>query len=213
MLQPQEVPAGGIVLDDLDERWDAWRPDEAADRLRALSAPWCVAGGWALDLWRGEQTREHSDLEIAIPAWAFGQVRAALEGCLFEVVGWGRVWPVDDPAFTATHQTWASEPDPRRPGGRAYRVDVFREPASGGLWACRRDEQITLAYDRAIGHDAAGVPYLRPEIVLLFKAKHARAKDQADFDAALPLLQPAAVAWLRSALDRVHPGHPWIESL
>jgi hypothetical protein len=138
MLPSQDVPTGGVVLDDIDERWDAWRPDEAADRLRVISAPWCVAGGWGLDLWRGEQTREHSDLEIAIP---------------------------------------------------------------------------TLPYDYVIGHDAVGIPYLNPGIVLLFKAKHARQKDQADFAAALPLLQPASAAWLRAAPERVHPGHPWIEPL
>jgi hypothetical protein len=212
-MLPEEVPAGGIVLDQIEERWDAWRPDEAADRLRPVSAPWCVAGGWALDLWRGEQTREHSDLEIALPAWAFGQVRSALAGYVFETVGWGRVWPIDSPAFDATHQAWVSEPDSRRPGGRAYRLDVFREPASAGNWACRRDEQITLPYDRVIGHDAVGIPYLNPEIVLLFKAKHARPKDQVDFDSALPLLRPPAAAWLRAAMERVHPGHQWIKSL
>jgi hypothetical protein len=59
MLQPQEVPTGGIVVDHIAERWDAWRPDEAAERLRAMSRPWCVAGGWGPDLWRGGQTRVH----------------------------------------------------------------------------------------------------------------------------------------------------------
>jgi hypothetical protein len=33
--------------------------------------PWCVAAGWALDLFRGMQTREHGDIEIAIPAAGF----------------------------------------------------------------------------------------------------------------------------------------------
>jgi hypothetical protein len=35
------------------------------------------------------------------------------------------------------------------------------------------------------------VPYLLPEIVLLFKAKHRRPKDRADFDGVLPLLDRA----------------------
>ena len=49
---------------------------------RGVTAPWCVAAGWALDLFRGEQTREHEDLEIAVPTTreAFGQVRNALAG-------------------------------------------------------------------------------------------------------------------------------------
>jgi hypothetical protein len=30
-----------------------------------------MAAGWALDLCRGVQTREHGDIEIAVPAAAF----------------------------------------------------------------------------------------------------------------------------------------------
>jgi hypothetical protein len=33
-----------------------------------------------------------------------------------------------------------------------------------------------------------GLPYLAPEIVLLFKAKHLEARDRIDFDNALPML-------------------------
>ena len=50
------------------ELWDAWTPNVAAERLRGVTAPWYVAAGWALDLFRGGQTREHEDLEIAVPA-------------------------------------------------------------------------------------------------------------------------------------------------
>ena len=49
------------------EAWSmAWTPDQAARALEGVSAPWAVAGGWALDLWHGMQTREHEDLEIAV---------------------------------------------------------------------------------------------------------------------------------------------------
>ena len=51
-----------------------------------------------------------------------------------------------------------------------------------------------------------GVRYLQPEIVLLFKARHLRDKDRADFAGALPLLEEPRRAWLRRALGRVHPG-------
>lgn len=66
------------------------------------------------------------------------------------------------------------------------------------------------AYDQIIRRDPAGIPYLVPEIVLLFKAKQARAKDNADLAGALPLLTPDARSWLRAMLSRVHPGHEWL---
>lgn len=55
--------------------------------------------------------------------------------------------------------------------------------------------------------------YLRPEVQLLLKAKGLRAKDQQDFDAAGPLLDTAAAAWLRESVAAVHPGHHWLAGL
>ena len=31
-------------------RWEPLTPQQAAERLRGLGAPWWIAGGWALDL-------------------------------------------------------------------------------------------------------------------------------------------------------------------
>jgi hypothetical protein len=203
----EKIPPGGTEIP--DPQWDPWRPEEAARRLAGVTAPWYVAGGWALDLFRGEQTREHGDLEIAVPAPDFGAVRAALAGYEFQVVGSGRAWPLDSPAFGVMHQTWVSEP-----GTGVYRLDVFREPQRAGAWVCRRDEGIRLPYERVIRRTADGIPYLVPEVVLLFKAKHSgEPKNQADFAATLPLLDDTAVGWLCWALARVHPGHPWIGAL
>lgn len=105
-------------------------------------------------------------------------------------------------------QTWV-----REPGHGVYRLDIFREPHDGDTWICRRDESIRLPYDQIIATSPAGIPYLVPEIVLLFKAKQIRPKDQADFSGVLPLLNPVRRAWLAAALARVHPGHPWISEL
>jgi hypothetical protein len=58
--------------------WDPWHPDDVAAQLAGVSANWCVAGGWALDLWLGRGTRNHHDLEIAIPRPDFAAVRVAL---------------------------------------------------------------------------------------------------------------------------------------
>jgi hypothetical protein len=74
MPPPEDMPPGGALLEDVDGQWEAWRPDQAAARLAPVTALWCVAGGWALDLCRGEQARDHHDLEIAVPAQAFPQI-------------------------------------------------------------------------------------------------------------------------------------------
>jgi hypothetical protein len=58
-----------------------------------------------------------------------------------------------------------------------------------------------------------GIPYLRPEGVLLYKAKAPRAKDDADFRASLDLMSPGARQWLHDALRHAYPGHHWIDAL
>jgi hypothetical protein len=188
--------------------WDPWDPAEVAGRLAGVAAPWCVAGGWALDLWHGRQTRPHHDIEIALPAGSFDQVREALAGYVFEAVGSGHRWPLRADTLRLTHQTWVREP----PAG-AYRLDVFREPHDGDTWICRRDRTIRLPYARIVHRTRGGVPYLAPEIVLLFKAKATRPQDQADLDRALPRLDARRRAWLRRTVAQVHPDHPWLDVL
>lgn len=201
-----ELPPEGIEL--VDPTWDAWQPREVAERLAGVATPWYVAAGWALDLFRGGPTREHDDLEIGVPAAGFDAVRAVLAGYEFHVVGAGRRWPLDSPAFALMHQTWV-----REPATGVYRLDVFREPHEGRTWICRRDETIRLPYAQIIQRTADGIPYLTPEIALLFKAKATRPKDEADFAGVLPMLSGGQRAWLGEALARVHPGHAWLELL
>ncbi|MFC8696754.1 nucleotidyltransferase domain-containing protein [Streptomyces parvus] len=211
----EQLPDGGTELspreiEALDSRWaSAWTPDEVARRLAGVRAPWYVAAGWALDLFRGRQTRVHGDIEIAVPAGRFPEVRRRFPGYVFDAAGSGRIWEDAAPdVLAAVHQTWV-----RDPATGDYLLDVFREPHDGDTWICRRDGSIRRRYDEIVHHTRDGIPYLAPELVLLFKAKHARPKDQADFEATVPHLSPEQRASLARLLDRVHPGHPWSAGL
>jgi hypothetical protein len=191
-------------------KWAAWRPEEVARRLAAVRAPWYVAAGWAIDLFLGGQRREHEDLEIAVPHDRFGEVVRALAAFEFFVVGDGLARPLANAgeAFAVHHQTWV-----REPATGLWRLDVFREPAEGDAWICRRDSRIRLPCADVIARTADGIPYARPEIVLLFKAKATRPKDDGDFAAVLPRLGSEARHWLVEALELVHPGHSWLADL
>ncbi|MFF2730269.1 nucleotidyltransferase domain-containing protein [Streptomyces sp. NPDC058008] len=211
----EQLPGGGVELSSdeieaLHARWSScWAPSEVAQWLAGIGTPWCVAAGWALDLFRGGQTRAHGDIEIAIPAASFPEVRQRFPGYAFDAAGSGRIWEDAAPeVLTAVHQTWL-----RDPATGNYMLDVFREPHDGDTWICRRDEGIRLPYSDIIHHTQDGIPYMAPELVLLFKAKHARPKDQSDFDATVPHLSPSQRETLAGLLDRVHPGHPWIADL
>ena len=84
--------------------------------------------------------------------------------------------------------------------------------SSAEIWVYKRDPSITMPMRQALW-ERDGVRYLCPELQLLHKAKAVRPKDQADFDAAIPLLDGDRRAWLRDAIARVRPDHPWLGRL
>jgi hypothetical protein len=211
----EQLPDGGTELspaeiEALDAKWSScWSPSQVAEQLAGTTTPWCVAAGWALDLFRGSRTREHGDIEIAIPAAAFPEIRDRFPGYAFDAVGSGRIWEEASPEVLATtHQTWLRD---RATGD--YLLDVFREPHDGETWICRHDETIRFPYSEIIHHTPGGIPYLAPELVLLFKAKHVRPKDQADFDGTIPHMTSAQRQTLAGLLARAHPGHHWLANL
>lgn len=138
------------------DAWDPWHPQVVAQRLAGVTAPWYVAGGWAIDLFRGEQSREHEDLEIAVPAGRFAEIAERLEDCEFYGVDAGRIVPLDAERMRTSHQTWAMSLATRR-----WCLDVFREPHDGDVWICRRDEEIRRPYAEIIEHDVERVRLMR----------------------------------------------------
>ncbi|WP_374216324.1 nucleotidyltransferase domain-containing protein [Frankia sp. R82] len=210
----EQLPGGTRLspaeIDALGARWSScWTPGQVARRLAGVTAPWCVAAGWALDLFLGTQTREHGDIEIALPAANFPEIRDRFPGYAFDAVSSGWIWEnATADVLAATHQTWL-----RDHGTGDYLLDVFREPHDGETWICRHDQTIRFPYGEIIRRTPEGIPYLAPELVLLFKAKHVRPKDQVDFDATIPHLAPAQRRTLARLLAHAYPGHRWQANL
>jgi hypothetical protein len=190
------------------DAWDPWTPTEVAQQLAGLEAPWCVVGGWAVDVFLGEQTREHEDLEIAVLRQHFARVRHALYGFVFHVVGDGEVRRLPDATEPdrAKHQNWVLDA-----AAMKWRVDVMLEPGDAYTWVFRKDEAIRAPRSFMVQRSSDGIPFLAPHGVLLYKAKAARPKDEADLTACLPRLELEQKVWLASALEHVHPSHPWID--
>jgi hypothetical protein len=184
-----------------------------ASRLADVSAPWYVTAGWAIDLFLGADRRPHGDIEVSVPRESLQDVAEALAAYELFAVGIpdeGLVTPLEDAGddLTAFHQTWV-----REPSSGVWRLDVFTEPSQGDTWICRRDERIRLPFAEVMEHTSDGIPYARPEIVLLFKAKSGREKDDADFAAVLPRLDAERRRWLADVIELVHPGHRWLGEL
>jgi hypothetical protein len=205
-MDSQSDLQGELIPEDV--LWDPWTPENVASRLAGTSAPWYVVAGWALDLFVGRQTRPHDDIEIGVPSGSFPEIREDLGGYDFDVVDSGRRWPLSSEMLASTFQTWL-----RDTTTGVYHLDVFRDPHNGSEWICRRDERIRMPLSQLICYTASGIPYMSPEVALLFKAKGLREKDQVDFERVLPLLDPQQIDWFRANLELVHPGHVWANQL
>ncbi|WP_337181721.1 amino acid transporter [Shinella sp.] len=192
------------------DAWSAWHPRELADRLAGVPQPWCVVGGWALDLWHGVETRPHEDLEFTILRADFPAFRAVLPDLRLHAADDGKVWPLAEnetpPAGVA--QVWCADV-----AARCWRVDMMLEDGTPETWVYKRDPSIRRPRGEMVRLTEEGIAYLAPEAVLLFKAKHRRDKDEADFSRALPKLNEAERRWLRACIARAFPGHAWLDAL
>ena len=192
------------------DAWEPWTPLEALRMLGDVGVPWCVVGGWAIDLFVGKQTRSHEDLEIAVLRDDFDAVRDGLRAFEMYSVGDGEVRRLTRGQRPSAdkHQNWVLDPAPQR-----WRADVMLEPGDEATWVFRRDEAIHAERSLMIRRTVDGIPYLAPMGALLFKAKACRPKDRADFETCRPRLSTNEREWLVNALQLVHPRHNWIGRL
>lgn len=190
---------------------------------------WAVCGGFALDLFLGRGTRAHGDLDLSAAeahrgriqrwmlergwqVWEFrgqGMMRplnadtpsepgrnlmCVREGC--ELVTF---WPCDVPGM-ALHE-WHSK------GIRTlnYMEFLFRGQPEGEAFFSRSPDRAILR--------RGGIPFLAPEVVLLYKASQPeRPVNQGDHAAAFPMMDGEQKAWFLTALETRYPeGHPWLE--
>jgi ribosomal protein S18 acetylase RimI-like enzyme len=189
-------------------------PEEVQHILRDFRRPWGVAGGWALDLFLGRVTRKHADIEVAI----FREDQLALReylsslGWSFEYVRSGELfpWPAAQKLNLPIHEIWCSNSM-----GPLRRLEVLLNERESDEFVFRRNSQIRVPVRRTfLTHSADGVPFLAPEIVLLYKSKNATdSKEQLDFVNALDSLGTDVHQRLSAALTIIDPGHPWLAAL
>lgn len=191
--------------------WEPVQPTAVAALLADHEFPWWVAGGWAMDLFVGRSIRSHADIDIAVPRSAQADLADAFKGWDIQVAAGGVLtpWtPGDWLEGGARHQFWM-----RREPSRGWMIEVLLEEG-GPEWMFRRNPEVRRPWGAFGLRSADGVPYVAPEIALLYKAAaHQVEKNATDFEEVSPNLQAEQRAWLASALTTAHPGHPWIAGL
>ena len=162
-----------------------------------------IAGGVAIDLFVGRETRTHEDFDIAIDRKKQLDFQNALAGWDLQYVsmpGQLRPWGFGDFLEAPFYSVWYTL--------QKDRIELFLTDFTDEEWIYRRDPTIRGPKAEFGWRHPSGAQVIAPEIQLLYKSKNPREKDTADFHACLPTL--VRKEWLR---ERLPAGHAWLEFL
>jgi hypothetical protein len=162
--------------------------------------PWFIAGGWAIDLFLGKETRIHADIEIGIYRKHQMQLYRYLEKY--------KKYYIDNRSLVGKHEKreWNKE-YLRLPIHELYveiqglEIEMLLNERDDTNWIYRRNEKIKREEKKAILLTDKSIPYLCPEIVLLYKTKNSRDKDIKDIENVIPVMNEEQKRWLDESLE------------
>ena len=179
--------------------------------LSGCQAPWWVAGGWALDLFLGRVTRPHHDVDVAILRRDQAVVQSHLVDWSLHWVeprsgGQSHHWPAGEWLAPPVHEIHGTHPN-------GATIELLLNEAEGEIWHFRRDQRIWRPLHVVGRRSSQAIPYLAPEVVLLYKAQESRESDRGDFVMVRDALDEEQRSWLASALRVASGNHPWLTML
>jgi hypothetical protein len=185
-------------------------PLQIAAVMRDFKPSWFVAGGWAIDLFLEQETRSHQDIEVAI----FRQDQLALHSYfdgwrLQKIVNGERVvWYEDEWLELPTHEIHCFNET-----AQPSQIEVLLNESNETEWLYRRNQRVRRSLSKVQLESRAGVKFLCPEIVLLYKSKNPQAKDEQDFRSIVRYLGAESKKWLEDAIKVCDSQHRWLRSL
>jgi hypothetical protein len=200
-----------IVPNDTTRPWNPLPVGDLVTLMRGAGFFWCLAGGHAIERVVGRSYRAHEDIDIVVLRPEQSSLQQWLADWYLAAAdppGMLRPWESGERLPWRVHDVWG-----RRLEAQAWELQVMIQEADADSWYFRRDDRVHGSLgDLAVLVD--GVPCLRMELQLLYKAKSAREKDEADFEQLLPLLDESQrrtlMEWLRLTCPN---GHHWIPAL
>lgn len=195
-----------------DHELGPWEPlplPAVSELMAPYPRRWWISGGHALELALRRSWREHEDTDVSVLRQDAPLLLDALSGWEIHVAAAGvlRLWHGEPLRVDADENNlWCR----RAPDG-PWEIDVTISHGDDDDWAYRRDPGFRLPWRCAVlTRDDSTLPFLAPELQMLFKSKGLRPKDHLDAEVVIPELTPEATATLRSRLPE---DHPWLRLL
>jgi len=181
-------------------------PKRIAKLFEQYKGKWMIAGGWAIDLFLNKQTRNHSDIEIAIPRNEQLAIKSYLEYWRLDYIKSAKAipWIKDDFLELPIHEIYGIY------GGE--KIEILLNELDGKKWKYRRNLKIEYPSEKTMITSKFNIPILCPEIVLLYKSKSYRKKDEDDLQNSIEMIGSENLKWLCAAIQKTHGfNHKWIE--
>lgn len=194
-----------------------WKPlsiTEIKNVFSAIPIQWWIAGGWAIDIYLQKITRAHDDIDSVIlrtdhlilhqylnSEW---ELFIAYKG---QLVPWNKNEQLN-PHFD---DIWV-----KKKGESTWAFQVMLLDTEGMDWIYKRKNTIRKSIKDIGLKSLSGIPFLKPEIQLLYKGGSSviREKDVYDLKNILPNLNANKRLWLKESLNIQNPnGHKWIEMI
>jgi hypothetical protein len=172
--------------------------------FRRFPGRWWICGGHALELHLGRTWRSHDDIDVGVLRHDVPALTTVLKGWDIEVAAAGILsrWDGSVPQARASQNNlWC-----RKEAQQPWCLDVTVGDGDQECWVFRRDPTVRIPWKEAVLGTEAGVPYLAPELQLLYKSTDSRPKDDRDAAVVVPSLTI-------DRRDRLHDllaeDHPW----
>lgn len=192
----------------MEHSWDPLSIDSVTERFAPFDVDWWVAGGLAIDLFLGWQTREHEDIDLELFKSDCDVLFDVFDGWDLVFVSEGQLqqWSRGEAVPPGVFGVWG-----RPTRDSPWAVEVMLADGDHEVWRFRRDNRISVPRPDLTHESAEGIRYCTPEVQLLFKAKKHRRKDDADMVRCLHRLNSDQRGWLSDALRRSEPTHAWLD--
>ncbi len=195
------------ALPALDD-WSPLTPEEVGELFYGYRETWAIAGGWAIDLFLGEMTRTHSDIDIQVSREEAGLLHRSFPGwLLYAAHGTLDLWEEGTALPPEVHNVWCRTP------ASPWRFQLMLGDFTETEYTYRRDARIRTPREAAI-LDIDGLPVVAPEIQLLYKSRLPNLpRDEHDMSVTLPHLGPERRRQLATSLRALYGDHPWLAAL
>lgn len=184
-----------------------WAPLDLKSVVETFSSArfrWWISGGHAFDLHLGRAWRHHKDIDVGVVRRDLSSLHAFLFRWDLHIAAAGRLTPWRGEQLEVDqHQNnvWC-----RLTADGPWLLDVTVGEGSDENWIYRRDPSVAVPWDVAVLRTTEGIPYLAPELQLLYKSKGLRSKDEVDAAEVIPSLGARQRELLARLLEH---NHPW----